>query len=634
MMFQLELKAQNLVTWVESHDTYANDSAESTAMTDEQMKNGWAIVASRANSTPLYFNRPAGRKKLQGNMGDAGNDNWKDPDVVAINKFHGAMSAQDERLTKLSDNIIMIERGTVSGASENGVVIVNLGDTSTLTAQDINLGDGSYNNCATTGGNFTVSNGKISGTIPKGITVLYAGGSQEVAVNFPKVSIDKENCSFYDTLDLTLHATTAASASYSINSGIETPYTNGDKIKIGDGIAVGAQVKVDLKASNSDGQAAEEYLYTKKDISSVATVYFKKPEGWQIPYAYVYNTLGEKYNNAAWPGTKMIKVGDNLYKLDISGFTDGQIVFNDWFYGSHQTSALAISSNDMKLYDTDKIWKGTGKLDDGKTLPDDVVVDGTSKVYFQKPVTDDWNHDDVNIYFYGKGGPSWPGVLMTKVDGSTNLYTYTLPAGLEGSNVIFNVNSGKKQYPGSGDSGLTAQANSKMIYADGAWKEYVGNSAKLYFEQPSEWGTPYIYAYTEDSQGAKTTVIDASMTKDERNGLYTYTFDKVDGTIKVIFKDNNNNVLPSKDKGLDLKSGEIKIYDAGALRDAIDKDLNTYHSNESGAAIVYLKKPAEWANAYIHYWGNEETKWPGVLMKDEGNGLYSFILPEGNEKGD
>ena len=91
MMFQLELIASELVTWVESHDTYANDSAESTAMTDEQIKNGWAIVASRANSTPLYFNRPAGRKKLQGNMGDAGNDNWKDPDVVAVNKFHGAM---------------------------------------------------------------------------------------------------------------------------------------------------------------------------------------------------------------------------------------------------------------------------------------------------------------------------------------------------------------------------------------------------------------------------------------------------------------------------------------------------------------------------------------------------------------
>ena len=61
-------------------------------------------------------------------------------------------SAQDERLTKLSDNVIMIERGTVSGASENGVVIVNLGDTSTLTAQAINLAHGTYNNCATTGG--------------------------------------------------------------------------------------------------------------------------------------------------------------------------------------------------------------------------------------------------------------------------------------------------------------------------------------------------------------------------------------------------------------------------------------------------------------------------------------------------
>ena len=204
---------------------------------------------------------------------------------------------------------------------------------------------------------FTVSDGKISGTLSKGITVLYAGGSQEIAVNFPKVSIDKENCSFYDTLDLTLNVTTGASASYSINGGTETPYTDGDKITIGDGIAAGAQVKVDLKASNSDGQAAEEYLYTKKDINSVTTVYFKKPAGWQIPYAYVYNTLGEKYNNKAWPGNKMEKIGENLYKYEIYGFTDGQVIFNDWFYGSHQTGALAISSNGMKLYDTDNAWK-------------------------------------------------------------------------------------------------------------------------------------------------------------------------------------------------------------------------------------------------------------------------------------
>lgn len=297
----------SLVTWVESHDTYANSGGASENMNDEQINLGWALTASRAGSTPLFFNRPAGRSKLQGNIGDVGNSNWKDPDVVAINKFHNAMEGTTENITKVSDKVVMIERG------DKGVVIVNLGDAITDFSVATTLAAETYTNCATTGGSLTSNGTQLTGNLPKGITVLYEGGTPEVAVNFPKVSIDKENCSFYDTLHLTLNVTTGASASYSINGGAEITYNDGDTITIGDEITTGSQVKVDLKASNSDGEAAEEYIYTKKDINSVTTVYFQKPAGWQIPYAYVNNALGENYNNKAWPGTKMVKVDDNLY---------------------------------------------------------------------------------------------------------------------------------------------------------------------------------------------------------------------------------------------------------------------------------------------------------------------------------
>ncbi|EKQ57478.1 MULTISPECIES: starch-binding protein [unclassified Clostridium] len=635
-----------IVTWVESHDTYANDSSESTPMTDEQIKNGWAIVASRENSTPLFFDRPAGRKKLQGNIGDAGSDTWKDPDVVAINKFHTAMDGQDESLIKLSDNVLMIERGTSSGASKKGVVIVNLDSIpyQLPAGQAINLEDGIYTNCAPVGGTFTVASGQISGTVPSGITVLYADGIPEQPVITPKVSIDKEDCSFADKLDLTLHVTSAASATYSIDGAPQGSYADGQTITIGESAAAGATIKVVVSATSSDGKTASEtYTYIKRDPNAKTVVYFTKPAGWQLPYAYVYNDLKENYNNEAWPGTKMVKIGDNLYKLEISGFTNGQVIFNDWFYGSHQTSAFTIApseSVEKKLYDTDGTWKDTtATFDNGTTLPDDGVTNGTAKVYFQKPSTAEWAYNDVNIYFYGKGGPSWPGVPMTKV--SDNLYTYTLPAGLEGSNVIFNANAGKIQVPGSGESGLTAPANTSMILADGVWKEYTKGVSKAYFRKPSDWAEPNIYVFND--QGVKVSEW-PGVKMDKVAGtetLYSYTLPENFGDAKIIFNDKiAGNDSGNQTADLVLPFETSKIYDetTKTLRDFTLDDLQEPEkpsTDAQGVTKVYFKNTFGWekVNVYAYNDGSSDKvkDWPGASAVDEGNGLYSYTLPKGFE---
>ena len=72
-----------LVTWVESHDNYANSDKESTYLTNDQIVFGWAIVGSRKAGAPLYFNRPVGSGGTnaqfaeQSQLGDAGDDMWK-----------------------------------------------------------------------------------------------------------------------------------------------------------------------------------------------------------------------------------------------------------------------------------------------------------------------------------------------------------------------------------------------------------------------------------------------------------------------------------------------------------------------------------------------------------------------------
>lgn len=148
------------VDFIETHDTYENGS--SSDLTDLQRKIGWAIVDSRAGTTPLFFDRPTST------IGSEGDSLWKDADVVAVNKFHNAMVGQNEYLRWTNNNqTMLIDRGTA------GTVIVNDGSSTSINSAT-NLTNGTYTNQGTASCTLTVSNGTISGSIPaNSIIVLY-----------------------------------------------------------------------------------------------------------------------------------------------------------------------------------------------------------------------------------------------------------------------------------------------------------------------------------------------------------------------------------------------------------------------------------------------------------------------------
>lgn len=623
--------ASKLISWVESHDTYANDSEESTAMTDEQIKNGWALIAAREDANPLFFNRPAGRGKLDGKIGDTGDDLWRDTDVVAVNKFRKKMLDKSEKLVEIGDSkkIMMIERGTGKGS---GLVIVNMEDDKQITNQDVNLVDGEYINYAATNAEFTVTDGKMSGTIPKGITVLYEDGNKETVVVTPKVYIEPDNKSFSgDTLTLTLTAENATKSTYSVNGGEKKEYKNKDIIEIGSDAKIGDIITVSLEAINSTNNrtARETYKYIKKDNNSTATVYFKRDSKFKTAYIYAYNELGEE--NAKWPGEKMTYIGDNTYKYELKNFTDCSVVFNDWFYGGNETKVLDLGANDKKIYKVeDSSWtKVEGIIDENKDAVDDGIKDGTTKVYFRKP--SEWAaYDDVCVYFYGKGGPSWPGVQMVKVDGEEDLYTYTLAEGLEGSMVLFNAKNGSVQVPK--DTGFKAPADSTYIYENGEWKEYLEGSSKVYFRKPADWGEPSIYIWggiTGELKGWP----GISMEKvSGTETLYSYTLPKNYGDAKIIVNDGSNQT-----SDLDLYSESTMIYENEEFREFKISDLEEpeVESEVEGVTKVYFKNTSDWEKVcvYVYKPGTSESikDWPGVTAKSEGNNLYSYSLPEGFE---
>ncbi len=151
-----------LVTWVESHDTYANQH-ESAGLTDEQIRMGWVFLASRSQGTPLFFSRPAGstRSNYWGNnrVGARGNDEFKHPEVVAANKFRRSMSGQPESISAVED-------GTVIGVSRGseGQVLINISSDPQSASLPTSLPAGTYKD-KVYGTTFTVADGLISGQL-------------------------------------------------------------------------------------------------------------------------------------------------------------------------------------------------------------------------------------------------------------------------------------------------------------------------------------------------------------------------------------------------------------------------------------------------------------------------------------
>ncbi len=153
-------RPDQLVTWVESHDTYCNGN-ESAKLTDDQIRMGWVFITSRSTGTPLFFSRPAGstRDNYYGDnkVGPRGNDEFFHPEVVAANNFRHAMIGQPEQIYVGSDGaVIEVARGAV------GASFVNFTDKQQKVEMPCNLPDGKYTD-KVHDTQFTVKGGVIKG---------------------------------------------------------------------------------------------------------------------------------------------------------------------------------------------------------------------------------------------------------------------------------------------------------------------------------------------------------------------------------------------------------------------------------------------------------------------------------------
>ena len=155
-------KADLMVAWPESHDTYADGSTMDVS--ESNINKAWALIAARKDVMGLYLARPANFSQL---LGAASNTAWSYPEVAAVNQFHNAFAGQSEYVSN-ENGIVAIERG------DAGVVLVNCnGAAGDVTVTASKIKDGTYTD-QITGNSFTVADGKISGSIGEtGIAVVY-----------------------------------------------------------------------------------------------------------------------------------------------------------------------------------------------------------------------------------------------------------------------------------------------------------------------------------------------------------------------------------------------------------------------------------------------------------------------------
>lgn len=310
------VSASNAVLWAESHDTYEGSSgsagiANTAGVSDEDVIKAWAIVASRKDSTALYFARPGSAL-----MGEAGTDTaYKSTAVSEVNKFHNIFVGQSEKLGS-SDGVAYVARGT------NGIVLANCKGTSkSVSISGTGIANGTYTDTIT-GNKFTVSGGTLTGSIGStGVAVVYNGTTT------PKNTCSVESGTFKgETMTVELGLENAVSGTYCLDDSTPVTYTGKTTIRIGSDYKYNETINLTLTATDGTKVSTTQYKYTKKEAASSGIYVFfdsSKISSWKAPFnVYIYDedtSSTTTYSNASWPGQAMQKdSATGYYYIEVS----------------------------------------------------------------------------------------------------------------------------------------------------------------------------------------------------------------------------------------------------------------------------------------------------------------------------
>lgn len=374
--------ASNVVLWAESHDTFEGEAgsagiANTAGVSDENVIKAWSIVASRKDSTALYFARPGAAL-----MGEAATDTaYKSTAVSEVNKFHNLFVGQSEKLGS-SDGVAYVARGT------SGIVLANCtGTTKSVSISGTGIADGSYVDTIT-GNKFTVSGGVLTGSIGStGVAVVYKGSVT------PKNTCSVESGTFTgETMTVELGLENAVSGTYCLDNSTPVTYTGKTTIRIGSDYKYGETINLTLTATDGAKTTTATYKYTKKEAASSGVYIFfdsSKISSWKAPFnVYIYDedtSSTTTYKNTSWPGQAMqIDPATGYYYVEVSS---NSCIAEDKTTkdGSESNYDLAHSSNTYVIISDSK---GSQHPADGARTK--LKLGGSSKILTGR-TTSGWN---------------------------------------------------------------------------------------------------------------------------------------------------------------------------------------------------------------------------------------------------
>ena len=594
-----------LVLWVESHDTYANGNtdseSESAWMSDEDLKLGWAMITARAKGTPLFFSRPVGGGKgvrfpEQTKIGDAGSNLYKDPTIVAVNKFHNAMVGQSEYIRNPNGdtNVAMIERGT------QGAVIANLSDSEKSLNTETKLANGTYKD-QISGKIYTVSNGRLSGSIARrSVLVLTKGESFDDLASL-SVQGYKEGIHTFlkDTLNLTLQTSNTSEATYSVNNGAPIKFENGKVITIGSQVQFGETVTVTLSAKNAKGETVQSvYRFTKEDPNANTTIRFENPDKWTDVFVYMYNAKGEKLLGA-WPGTKMEKDGTGLLAitLPISYETDGVKVLFSNNKGAQYPQSLGFEFKSGGTYSKDGLVA---------EQPDSEFKEENEEL----PITFETEYVDNPELEKGQ--------KVTRVEGQDGVKTITYRSEYIGDRLVSKTKISET---------VSKEPVTQVVEVGTKVPDIEQQIAhRVYFNNSQGWSKVYAYVYDNKGVPLVGNWPGKEMSQDEY-GYYIELGEEFAGG-KVIFNNPDTKVqFPAQNKpGYDLELGQVYELDGShraVLPEPVAEDFTR----------ITFENPGGWgaANVYAYYGHPIQMPlgaWPGQAMLKDSKGHFYIDLPE------
>ena len=507
------LKADQLVPWVESHDTYNNDG-ESLGFSPKQIRQGWAMIAARKDASPLFFARNINADGTQrtsvrsADHVDNSRPQWTHPEVVAINKFHNAMAGNDENLVSLGNNAVMIERGT--NTDGGGAVLINTSATDRVlgSVPVTFLKDGFYVDALNSANVFTVANGRISGTIPgnpattsttdtstnPGLVVLMERDAASSAI-LAAMPIDDDvmagNSFIGNELRLRLSAVDVTDALYAINNGEAKRFANDETITVSGSYNDPITVTLVGRATNGNW-ITQTFTYTRVEPQEETAPPVEEPT-----HVNVYFSINRNANFQAWGG----------HSSGVRVYTFNPELFGGWPGGTMTR---------MKYNGTDTHWY---KIKMPRLTAGGIIFNtqsGTAGQQTNQPAITNSMLNNEQLYFYGTEGS---GFAINGFEDSGNTaradwntaFAASNGIGFEASGIIppgrngvmFNTSGGSTvatQYVGDGEQATrpTTDPTRSGYLFDGKWYTDAALTQVFDFNSPvvNTLGDDHIYAMT------------------------------------------------------------------------------------------------------------------------------------------